>query len=281
MLERLAAIRSDMTEAKVARSTTACQRPCGASSFARFIYMRTRYTGLISAAFSVLLCAAAAFASPNKSIPISSGWLLQDAAQVPQGGEVISSATFQPAGWHPATVPGTVLTSLVNDGTYPEPLYGENNRPDRIPDTLCRTTWWYRTVFAPPAAGPDGRIWLNFDGINYLAEVWLNGHEVGTIKGAFTRGIFDVTSNLVAGASNILATRTRRPSPMAPDPMVALPAWTDPLSCAPSAGIGFPPSATAIAASGRMSPFPPADQSSWRTRLSPRTSRCRAPTPPT
>ena len=167
--------------------------------------MRTRYTGLISAAFSVLLCAAAAFASPNKSIPISSGWLLQDAAQVPQGGEVISSATFQPAGWHPATVPGTVLTSLVNDGTYPEPLYGENNRPDRIPDTLCRTTWWYRTVFAPPAAGPDGRIWLNFDGINYLAEVWLNGHEVGTIKGAFTRGIFDVTSNLVAGASNILA----------------------------------------------------------------------------
>ena len=54
-----------------------------------------------------------------------------------------------------------------------------------------------------PVAG--GRIWLNFDGINYIAEVWLNGHEVGTIKGAFTRGVFDVTSNLVAGASNVLA----------------------------------------------------------------------------
>src|ERR1039458_1491218 len=193
MLGRLAAFRSDMTEAQVARSTAACQRPCGASSFARIIFMRTRYTGLICAAFSVLLCAAAAFASPNKSIPISSGWLLQDAARVPQSGEAIASAPFQPAGWHPATVPGPVLTSLVNDGTYPEPLYGENNRPDRIPDTLCHTTWWYRTVFAPPAAGTDGRIWLNFDGINYLAEVWLNGHELGTIKGAFTRGIFDVT----------------------------------------------------------------------------------------
>jgi hypothetical protein len=167
--------------------------------------MRTRNRGVESGAFAGLLCAVAAFASPDKSIPISSGWLLQDAARVPQSGEVISSTSFQPAGWHRATVPGTVLTSLVNDGTYPEPLYGENNRPDRIPDTLCRTTWWYRTVFAPPAAGAGSRIWLNFDGINYLAEVWLNGHEVGTIKGAFTRGIFDVTSYLVAGASNALA----------------------------------------------------------------------------
>jgi hypothetical protein len=167
--------------------------------------MRTRNRGVKSGAFAALLCAVAAFASPDKSIPISSGWLLQDAARVPQSGEVISSASFQPAGWHRATVPGTVLMSLVSDGTYPEPLYGENNRPDRIPDTLCRTTWWYRAVFAPPAAGAGSRIWLNFDGINYLAEVWLNGHEVGTIKGAFTRGIFDVTSKLVAGASNVLA----------------------------------------------------------------------------
>ena len=133
------------------RTPAACQRPSAMSSFARIIFMRTRNRGVKSAAFSVLLCAVAAFASPDKLISISSGWLLQDAAKVPQSGEVISSASFQPAGWHRATVPGTVLTSLVNDGTYPEPLYGENNRPDRIPDTLCRTTWWYRTVFTPPA----------------------------------------------------------------------------------------------------------------------------------
>ena len=161
--------------------------------------------GVKSGALSALLCAVAAFASPDKSMQISSGWLLQDAARVPQSGEFISSPSFQPAGWHRATVPGTVLTSLVNDGTYPEPLYGENNRPDRIPDTLCRTTWWYRAVFTRPDAGAGSRIWLNFDGINYLAEVWLNGHEVGTIKGAFTRGVFDITSNLVAGTSNVLA----------------------------------------------------------------------------
>jgi hypothetical protein len=175
------------------------------SSFAWITFMTTRNRGVKSAACSALLCAVAAFAGPDKSIPISSCWRLQDAARVPQSGEVISCASFQPAGWHRATVPGTVLTSLVNDGVYPEPLYGENNRPDRIPDALCRTTWWYRTVFAPPPAAVGNRIWLNFDGVNYLAEVWLNGHEVGTVKGAFIRGIFDVTSNLVAGASNVLA----------------------------------------------------------------------------
>ena len=166
--------------------------------------MRTHNIGVKFAAFTSLLCAAA-LAGSDKSMPITSGWLLQDAAKVPQSGEVISSAGFQPAGWHRATVPGTVLTSLVNDGTYPEPLYGENNRPDRIPDTLCRTTWWYRTVFASPAGDAGRRIWLNFDGINYYAEVWLNGQQVGTIKGAFIRGNFDITSNLVAGASNVLA----------------------------------------------------------------------------
>jgi hypothetical protein len=37
---------------------------------------------------------------------------------------------FQPEHWPAATVPGTVLTSLVDDQIYPEPLYGENNRPD-------------------------------------------------------------------------------------------------------------------------------------------------------
>ena len=98
-------------------------------------------------------------------MPIASGWMLQDAAKVPESGEVISGAGFQPAGWYRATVPGTVLTSLVNDGTYPEPLYGENNC--KIPDTLCRTAYWYRTVFTCRRSYAGNRMWLNFNGINY------------------------------------------------------------------------------------------------------------------
>ncbi len=83
---------------------------------------------------------------------LSSDWKLQDAAKVSAPPEQISQPGFQAADWYPATVPGTVLTSLVNNKVYPEPLYGENNRPDQIPETLCRTSYWYRTSFNVPAA---------------------------------------------------------------------------------------------------------------------------------
>ncbi len=81
------------------------------------------------------------------------------------------------AAWYPATVPGTVLTTLVNNHVYPDPLYGENNRPNIIPESLARTAYWYRTEFEVPADFGSQQIWLNFDGINYLAEVWVNGTQ--------------------------------------------------------------------------------------------------------
>src|SRR5262249_21885781 len=103
----------------------------------------------------ISLVSLTAISAPNQlpaPLRLSSGWELQDEARLTDKGEFFSSRIYRPANWHRATVPGTVLTSLVNDGVYPEPLYGENNRPDKIPDTLCRTAYWYRTVFAPPAA---------------------------------------------------------------------------------------------------------------------------------
>ena len=83
--------------------------------------------------------------------PLSSGWKLQDAAKVSATPEQVSQAAFQAADWYPATVPGTVLTTLVNNKVYPEPLYGENNRPDKIPESLCHSSYWYRTSFSVPA----------------------------------------------------------------------------------------------------------------------------------
>ncbi len=138
-------------------------------------------------------------------ISLNAGWQLQDAAKVTAGGDAITQGGYRPVGWHKATVPGTVLTSLVNDGVYPEPLYGENNRPDKIPDSLCRATYWYRTSFAVPRSYIGRHVWLRFDGINYMAEVWLNGHDLGSIKGAFARGLFDVTPYALIGKPNSLA----------------------------------------------------------------------------
>ena len=154
-----------------------------------------------------LLSSEAVFDRPAlpEPIPLRKGWQLQETGKVLQTGEAISRSNYEPSGWYKATVPGTILTTLVNEGVYPEPLYGENNRPDKIPDTLCRTSYWYRTTFTPPSSCSGKRLWLTFKGINYRAEVWANGRQVGTIQGAFARGIFDVTPNVSVGKPNGLA----------------------------------------------------------------------------
>ena len=73
---------------------------------------------------------------------LGSGWQLQDVAKVPQTGVAVSALGFPTTGWYPATVPGTALTTLVNNHVYPEPLYGENNRPEVIPESLAHTSYW-------------------------------------------------------------------------------------------------------------------------------------------
>ena len=138
-------------------------------------------------------------------MPIASAWQLQDAAKVPQNGAEVSSSAFKTAGWYAATVPGTVLTTLVSNHVYPEPLYGENNRPENIPESLNRTSWWYRTLLNVPKSYAGQRIWLNFDGINFASTVWVNGVQVGATRGAFVRGIFDITANVNPGKQAVLA----------------------------------------------------------------------------
>jgi hypothetical protein len=157
---------------------------------------------------SVLAALAPSFASAAavpQSVTLESGWQLQDVAKAPQPGAEISSAGFDAHGWYAATVPGTVLTSLVNDRVYPEPLYGENDRQEIIPESLCHTSYWYRTVIRVPRAYRKHHVWLNFDGINYAAEAWVNGTKVGSIRGAFIRGIFDITGQVRPGKQAVVA----------------------------------------------------------------------------
>jgi mannosylglycoprotein endo-beta-mannosidase len=131
------------------------------------------------------------------------GWQMQDSAKVSAAAKIVSSAEFHPDGWYAATVPGTVLTTLVNNHVYPEPLYGENMRA--IPESLNKTSYWYRTTFAAPAGYKDRHIWLHFGGINYTAQIWINGHEAGNMRGAFIRGDFDISEFVKPGRSAILA----------------------------------------------------------------------------
>ncbi len=167
---------------------------------------------LLSALFLSLAFTARLAAVPLPApMSLNTGWRLQDAAKVAAPGPSVSRVGYQPRDWFKAVVPGTVLTSLVADGVYPEPLYGENNRPDRIPESLCRTAYWYRRTLVVPPSYRGKRVWLRFDGVNYAAEVWVNGHEVGTVRGAFARGLFDVTPYVVPGQTSALAVQILPP----------------------------------------------------------------------
>jgi beta-mannosidase len=132
-----------------------------------------------------------------------SGWQMQDSAKVTAAASTVSSADFHPEGWYAATVPGTVLTTLVNDHVYPEPLYGENMRS--IPESLNKTSYWYRTDFAVPSSYKGRHVWLHFAGVNYAAQIWVNGHEAGNMRGAFIRGDFDISEFVKPGRSAVLA----------------------------------------------------------------------------
>ena len=161
-------------------------------------------SSLLALAFCVLSSSMAA-GDVAETLLNNGPWKLAAQADVKATGEQISTPNYAATKWYPATVPGTVLTTLVNNKVYPEPLYGENNRPDKIPESLCRSAYWYRTTFTVPAGYAGRKVWLNFDGINYAAEVWVNGKNLGTIKGAFTRGVFDITGVAKPGESATLA----------------------------------------------------------------------------
>jgi len=138
-------------------------------------------------------------------------WLLASATRLDDAnGARLSVPDYQPGpAWMRATVPGTVLTTLIDRGVYPDPAYGLNNMA--IPESLNKHDWWYRTAFDLPADA-QGRHWLlTFNGINYAAEVWVNGQRVGDVQGAFIRGQFDVTQLLHAGGRNVIAVRVSPP----------------------------------------------------------------------
>ncbi|MGC2163074.1 MAG: LamG-like jellyroll fold domain-containing protein [Silvibacterium sp.] len=136
---------------------------------------------------------------------LSGGWKLAETPKVSATPEAISTAGFDTAAWMPATVPGTVLTTMIDRGRYPDPDYGLNNLD--IPEKLNRESYWYRAEFTSPKTEGRSHVSLVLDGINYHAEIWFNGQHLGQMTGAFTRGTFDISKLLHADGKNALAIR--------------------------------------------------------------------------
>ena len=140
-------------------------------------------------------------------------WMMIKASDAKGTGAEISSKGFNTSNWTEAIVPGTVLTNLVEQKVYPDPYYGQNNKLKNglIPD-LAKVgrefyTYWFRTEFEVPAKFKGRRIWLEPEGINYRAEIWVNGYLMGNMAGMFNNQPFDITDRVKAGEKAVLAVR--------------------------------------------------------------------------
>lgn len=141
---------------------------------------------------------------------ITNGWEMIDEEKVILSPKSVFDPSLNTSEWYNATVPGTVLTTLVNQGVYPDPYFGLNNIG--IPESLSRTNWWYRTKFEVPTNVVGDKFSLVFNGINYASEIYLNGNKIGTTKGAFIRGNIDVTDYINQSGENILVVRVFPPT---------------------------------------------------------------------
>ncbi len=205
------------------------------------------FSRLLSAQFVVMMFVASCFllsldrsacqsleqnASGHKTerLVLRDDWRLQSSVKVEAKGEAISSMNFAPDGWHNVTVPTTVVAALVKDKTLPDPFFAMNLRQfsgvtypiggnfsniAMQPDSPYAVSWWYRKQFSAPASYSGKTVWLNFRGINYRANVWLNGKQIANsdeIAGAWRTYELNVTDALKPGAENVLAVQVFAPT---------------------------------------------------------------------
>jgi len=178
---------------------------------------------LLSVALSCLHAA-------DTRLPLGSGWYIQPSTDAVQD-EVLANTPFHPRHSYRASVPSTVMAALVADQVYPDPTFGMNLRTipgatypigenfsniPMPPGSAFRSSWWYRTQFTAPADYAGKRIQLHFDGINFRANVWLNGRQIASadkMAGAWRLFEFDVTGIVIPGKPNALAVEVFPPTP--------------------------------------------------------------------
>jgi exo-1,4-beta-D-glucosaminidase len=149
------------------------------------------------------------------SIVLRDNWAIQSSATLKEGGKVISQTGYTMKGWYPASVPSTVLATLVANKVYPDPYYGNNyfelpgiRRWDIPEGNPFESSWWYRTEFEIPASFTGKHIWIKFHSVNYRADLWINGQKVvdsSQMEGAYRLYTFDIAQYAKPGQKNCLA----------------------------------------------------------------------------
>src|SRR5437016_10304679 len=175
-----------------------------------------------AALLAICFCLLPAAPASGQTV-LRDGWKIQSSARVSASGDKVSEPGFSTLGWYATSAPKTVFAVLVENGVYKDPYYGMNLRSfpgveykiggqfaneEMPPNSPFAVPWWYRKEFEVPAADKDQQIWMQFRGINYRAEIWINGKKVAgpdEVVGAFRRYDFNVTKDVHPGGRNAVA----------------------------------------------------------------------------
>lgn len=144
-------------------------------------------------------------ATEEKQVLNGGAWKIQRASLVKATGQEISQEGFDTEGWQLATVPGTVLSSMQNLAAIPDPNYRDNQL--QVSDSYFISDFWYQREFNVNTTAD--KAFLNLDGINWKANLFLNGDSIGRIEGAFMHGKLDVSKQIKQG-KNVLAVQIIR-----------------------------------------------------------------------
>src|SRR5882724_4137493 len=166
----------------------------------------------------------------TSKLSLTDGWALQSSSKVDQSGEVLSKSAFQTKNWYQVNLPTTVVSALVKRKVLPDPFFGMNLRQfpgvtypiganfsniPMQPDSPYAPSWWYRKTFSLPLSYKGKTIWLNFRGINYRANIWLNGKQIAKsddVAGAWRTYEFNITDASILGKTNVLAVQVFSPT---------------------------------------------------------------------
>ena len=143
-------------------------------------------------------------------------WQVQSSEKIDQAGDVLSTPAANTDGWTPAQVPSTLMGVLTANGIEPEALTAEDYA--RIDRLQFEKSWWYRTTFDLPALKEGQHVLLDFDGVCYRANVWLNGQQIANsqeMAGSFRQFEYDITKT--AAQENVLAVEVFRAQPGEPN----------------------------------------------------------------
>ena len=177
------------------------------------MFKKFRFSIIAVSVFSLMFgsCAKQSEKSSVGITKLEKGWTLFSSKGLKDSGDNISTLGFVTKQANNAKVPGTVLANLVEQGVYTD-IFVDSNF-DKIDKEQFKGSWWYRKDFKISKSDLSNYN-LVFEGINYRANIWLNGKKIAdakNIESPYRMFTFNVTENLVEG-NNVLAVEVFPPA---------------------------------------------------------------------